>query len=138
MSDLFIGRRSRCHSITIGTAVAESSTVQFDDAAGAVLIMGATPSSSATRIDTFASDDSVNFRRIENGRITLARLQGQECVTVTASDGTVTSSSQVCTTYYTSVAGCYVLPDAIFPTHLIRLVADAPLGDVDARVCVKS
>jgi hypothetical protein len=138
MSDLRIARRSRSHSVVIGTAVADSSSVRFDDAAGGVVIFGGVPSSAATAIDCYGSEDAITFRRIESGRITLARQQAQVCETITTSSGTTTANVQVCTAFYTGVAAAYSLPDAIFPNHVIRLVADAALGAVDATVCIKS
>lgn len=139
MSDLEIGRRVRTFGATVGTSVASSSAVDMSDAAGASVLVDQ-PSSNATTLQIFCSDHTAGtFRRLDGDGIKLVRLTDQLCTSVTTSDGTTTSTVQICTAYFSSVSGWYAMPDGVFPVGAVKLVSDATLGDsVVVRLATKS
>ena len=129
MSETNVRRASRSLSVTVGTTWSTSTTFPTAGMSGLAVTIHGTPSSAATVLSVFGSDDAVTFRELVGGTITLARI----------TDGTS----------FTGVSACYSLPVSGFderarlePTVVVpfgRLVSDAELGTgVNVVVSLKS
>lgn len=131
VSETTTRRRNRICEIKVGAVVKASTSLRFDDVAGAIVhVRGASPE--ASKLLIFCSVDDVDFEPLlrddgEQAFIPLARLAGTAAETI----GTATAEI----TTYTARDAAYVLPESAFPTRCIRFVADAALGP-DATVIV--
>jgi hypothetical protein len=124
MSDITIRRRQRAHEVTVGTAVAKSSTIRFDEMAGAAVIVK-DPSTAVSLLRVFGSWNDEGYAQLfdssgSEATIPISRLSGTAVETV----GTTT----VQITIYTAQNAAYALPDSAFPLTFLRLVADAEIG----------
>lgn len=124
MSTFTIHRRQRSHAITVGTAVAQSSTIRFDEVAGAAVLVN-NPSTAVSVLRVYGSWNDEAFSQLfdssgSEATISIFRLSG------TAVDTVGTATVQI--TIYTAQNATYSLPDSVFPLTFLRLVADANLG----------
>ena len=127
MSETNVRRASRSLSVTVGTTWSTSTTFPTAGMSGLAVTIHGTPSSAATVLSVFGSDDAVTFRELVGGTITLARI----------TDGTS----------FTGVSAAYALPLGVHsntrlsstPAAFVRLVSDVDLGPASAAlVCGKS
>lgn len=129
MSEIRISRKSDSFPVTIGTSVSSSSTFNATDMAGGVVAIQGAPSSNATTLTIYGSNDDVTFHELAFTSVSLART----------TDGTS----------FTGVSGVYALPMSGWRTRvrlqpnlafrLVRIVSDSDLGPgVKVFVSLKS
>jgi hypothetical protein len=124
MNEITIRRRQRVHAVAVGTVASDSTTLRFDDMAGASIFV-ADPSTAATVLRVYGSFDDATYRQLHDdtgaaATITLSRLSGTAVETV----GTATQEITV----FTAVPAAYSIPAAAYPLRYVRLVADSDLG----------
>lgn len=102
MSEMKIRRRLRTVDVTLTTATADATTINFSDAAGAVISIG-TVSTNASTLQIYGAMESDGAYR---------RVYGSDG---SAADVTLTPSSTVGT--------IYSLPDAAFALPYVKIVA---------------
>jgi len=108
MSDMRLSRTTRNLDIAIGTAVDASSSIPIGDmAGGTVLVDGVTSTHS---IAVYGSNNGIGF----------AQLFGHD--------------GQAATMLVPAGGGACAMPDAIYPTRYIKLVADTDLGTAAAVI----
>ena len=113
MSDATLSHRTRSQDVTVGTAVAVSSSVLMADMAGGmVCISGVTATATLT---VYGSTDGVSFA-------SLYGHDGQPASMVIGSEG-----------------GACPMPDAVYPLRFVKLVSGTDLGTAaSVVVSVKS
>lgn len=113
MSDAILFHKTRNLDITIGTAVASSSTLLMGDMAGGTLLIDGLTSTSS--IAVYGSHNGTDF-------VALYGHDGQAATMSVPANG-----------------GACAMPDAIYPTRFIRLVSSTNLGTAaTAIVSLKS
>jgi hypothetical protein len=113
MSDAILSRKTRNLDITIGTAVASSSTLMMADMAGGTLLVSGVTSTHS--IAVYGSHNGTAF----------SALYGHD--------------GQAATVSVPAEGGASAMPDAIYPTRYIRLVSSTDLGTAaTAIVSLKS
>jgi hypothetical protein len=102
MSDLSLSHRTRSGEVTVGTAVATSSTVDVRDVAGGMVLVGGITASATLTI--YGSHNGSEFAPLYG-------FDGQAATMTVAADG-----------------GASPLPDAMYPLRFVRIVSDNDLG----------
>jgi len=132
MSEASILRRLRATDLHVGTVASDSTTLRFDDMAGASVIVSGI-NTAVTQLRVYGAVDDSQYRQVydaagQAATITVARLSGTAVETV----GTAT----VEVTVYTAQSATYPMPDAAYPLRYVRLVADAVMGQSATVVAV--